>query len=291
MVLSMTGYGRGTADPDEMQVRVEIKTVNHRFTEYQVRMPRELLYLEDAIKKQIGQYIKRGRVEVFINLEGSVLHQRKIEVDWDLMDDYFAVVSQVREKYNLDSSPALQDILKLEELVSIVEGEDLNPMLEPAVMSAVKEAAANLYEMRKQEGMLLEKDIADHLRKIRAAVELLKERAPLVSESYKNRLLERMASFTEGLIDETRVLTETAVFAEKADINEELSRLFSHMIQFEQNIASSEPVGRKLDFLVQEMNREINTIGSKANDASIAAEVVEVKSLLEKIKEQVQNIE
>ncbi|PLT30122.1 YicC/YloC family endoribonuclease [Peribacillus deserti] len=291
MVISMTGYGRGFAEEQDLRIHVEIKTVNHRFTEYQIRMPRQLLFLEDKIKKQVSEYIKRGRAEVFITLEGSGLTTKKLEVDWELADEYVSLMSKVQQKYNLASKPDLGDFLQLDDVITVVEQQADQAYLEDTVLSAVKEASSGLFQMRQLEGAQLAKDMLGHLSRIRSIVEKLEILAPAVAENYRNRLYEKISDYTNGMLDEARLLTEAAIFAEKADINEELTRLESHISQFEKTLAIREPVGRKLDFLVQEMNRETNTIGSKANDSSIAQEVVEVKSLLEKIKEQVQNIE
>lgn len=287
----MTGYGRGFAEEHELQINVEIKTVNHRFAEYQIRMPRQLFFMEDKIKKQISEYIKRGRVEVFITLEGSGLSTRKLEVDWELADEYVSLMSEFQKKYNLTSKPELQDLLQLDNVITIVEQQTDHPGLEGTVISAVKNAAYSLLQMRQHEGAQLAKDMLSHLHAAGYIVQKLKGLAPAVSENYRRRLYDKISDYTDGLLDEARLLTEAAIFAEKADINEELTRLQSHISQFEKTLALREPAGRKLDFLIQEMNRETNTIGSKANDSSIAQEVVELKSLLEKIKEQVQNIE
>lgn len=287
----MTGFGRAKAESDFFSVNVEIKTVNHRFCEMNIRMPRQLLKIEDRLKKKLSQYIRRGRVEVYVSLEGEGSVTRKVHVDWKLLDEYSQIIKQVREKYNVEGIVTLQDLLSRSELLHIEESEIGNDELERLVLEATEEAANLLRQMRLAEGEELKKDLLAILSQLEINVLELQKFAPLVVQSYKERLTKRMEEFVNGQLDETRILTEVAVFADKADINEEVTRLKSHIQQFLHTLQSMEPIGRKLDFIVQEMNREANTIGSKANDSNIAKQVVDIKSLLEKLKEQVQNIE
>ncbi len=287
----MTGFGRAKAESDFFSVNVEIKTVNHRFCEMNIRMPRQLLKIEDRLKKKLSQYIRRGRVEVYVSLEGEGSVTRKVHVDWKLLDEYSQIIKQVREKYNVEGIVTLQDLLSRSELLHIEESEIGNDELERLVLEATEEAANLLRQMRLAEGEELKKDLLAILSQLEINVLELQKFAPLVVQSYKERLTKRMEEFVNGQLDETRILTEVAVFADKADISEEVTRLKSHIQQFLHTLQSMEPIGRKLDFIVQEMNREANTIGSKANDSNIAKQVVDIKSLLEKLKEQVQNIE
>jgi len=291
MVTSMTGFGRAKAESDLFSVNVEIKTVNHRFCEMNIRMPRQLLKIEDRLKKKLSQYIRRGRVEVYVSLEGEGSVTRKVHVDWKLLDEYSQIINQVHEKYNVEGIVTLQDLLSRSELLHIEESEIGNDELEKLVLEATEEAANLLKQMRLAEGDELKKDLLAILSQLEINVIELQKFAPLVVQSYKERLTKRMEEFVNGQLDETRILTEVAVFADKADISEEITRLKSHIQQFLHTLQSMEPIGRKLDFIVQEMNREANTIGSKANDSNIAKQVVDIKSLLEKLKEQVQNIE
>ncbi|TCN25675.1 YicC/YloC family endoribonuclease [Mesobacillus foraminis] len=291
MVVSMTGFGRSRADSDRYGVTVEIKTVNHRFCEFHIRMPRQLMNLEDKIKKGIAKYIQRGRVEVYVTLEGQGTATRSVQVDWDLLDQYIQYISDIKEKYGLTGELSLQELVSREELIQIEEKESDNEELESLVLEVIMQAAAEARKMRDREGLALETDLKGNINGLKDRIDQVRQLAPLVVEQYRERLSKRMADFINGDVDESRILTEVAVFADKADINEELTRLESHIGQFYKILLLQEPVGRKLDFLVQEMNREVNTIGSKANDSKIAMEVVEMKSLLEKVKEQVQNIE
>jgi uncharacterized protein (TIGR00255 family) len=291
MIISMTGFGRSKVVSGPYAVNVEIKSVNHRFSEFSIRMPRQLLKIEEKIKKKLNQHIRRGRVEVYVTLEGEGTVTRKVHVDWKLIDEYYQFIEQAKEKYDLEGKISLQELLGINELVHIEESEIGNEELETVVLKGIEEAVILLKEMRRAEGEELKKDITGNLYQLETAVIELRKYAPLVVQGYKERLTKRMMEFLNGQHDEARILTEVAVFADKADINEEMTRLCSHIQQFLQTIEDHEPIGRKLDFLVQEMNREVNTIGSKANDANIAKMVVEMKSLLEKLKEQIQNIE
>ncbi|CAM3413919.1 YicC/YloC family endoribonuclease [Cytobacillus oceanisediminis] len=290
MVVSMTGFGRSKKDSGQFSITVEIKTVNHRFSEFHMRMPRQLMHMEDKIKKKLGEHIKRGRIEVYVTIEGDGLASRKVNVDWELLDEYYQYITAIKTKYNIQNDLSIQDIIR-EELIGIEEKEAGNEELSQHVLSAAEEACLHLTQMRQAEGLELEKDVRSHLSLLSKRVNLLREFSPKVVQQYQERLEKRIKDYLDGQIDEPRILTEVAVFADKADINEELTRLQSHIGQFEKTLQLTEPVGRKLDFILQEMNREANTIGSKANDAAIAAEVVEIKSLLEKLKEQIQNIE
>lgn len=291
MVVSMTGYGRGMAENARMKVTVEIKTVNHRFCEYHIRMPRQLLILEDKVKKKANEYIRRGRVEIFISVEGEALLAKRLKLDWTLADQYIEAMNELKGKYGLNSAPSVQDLMQVGEIFSVEEEHAENEDLEIMILAAAETALKNVEIMRLGEGGELKNDLMKQLEKISSIAGGLRKYAPAVSEQYKERLKAKMSEFTSGIIDESRLLTEVAIFADKADINEELTRLESHLLQFSGTLGKNEPIGRKLDFLVQEMNREVNTIGSKANDSTITKEVVEMKSLLEKMKEQVQNIE
>ena len=287
----MTGYGLGSSESERLKVKVEVKTVNHRFSEFHIRMPRQFLILEDKIKRLLGTYIRRGRAEVFISIEGEGLLQKRLEMDWSLLDQYMKHLDEVVYKYHMHPNEVLHNVAHLEGVFHIHEEQTNTDEVEELIMNAVNQAGKQLKDMRIAEGLRLKADIMDHLNKFAVINDKVKEYAPLVLDQYKTRLQQRMTEFTSGVIDETRLLNEVAIFTDKADINEEITRLKSHLSQAYVTLDNEEAIGRKLDFLVQEMNREVNTIGSKANDAKIAFEVVEMKSLLEKIKEQVQNIE
>lgn len=291
MVVSMTGFGRSKATSADFSVTVELKTVNHRFREYYIRMPRQLLKMEDKIKKVLNPYIARGRIEVYITLEGEGAVNRQLRVDWGLLSEYIETLEKIKETYELSDAISLKHLLENEELITVDEVDSGNEELETLVLDAVKEATVRLKDMRIQEGQELEKDMVNQVKQFEQLVEKLTDYAPQVVKQYEQKLRKKLTEYISEQIDESRLLTEVVFFADKTDINEELTRLRSHLQQFYDTINLSRPIGRKLDFLLQEMNREVNTIGSKANDALIGKEVVEMKSLLEKVKEQVQNIE
>jgi uncharacterized protein (TIGR00255 family) len=290
MVVSMTGFGRSKKSSSQFSALVEIKAVNHRFSEFQIRIPRQLFHMEDKIKKKLGETIHRGRIEVYVTVEGDRLATRQVQVDWALLDEYYQYITKIKERFAIEHGLSVHDFIR-DELISIEEKDAGNEEIEKVVLAAIEEASLHLLQMREMEGTELEKDLKLHLNEMDERISHLKELAPKVVDQYQERLTKRMSLFLEGQMDEARILTEVALFADKADISEELTRLLSHMNQFETTLQVNERVGRKLDFLIQEMNREVNTIGSKANDAAIASEVVELKSCLEKMKEQVQNIE
>ena len=291
MVVSMTGFGRSRAESERFSVTVEVKTVNHRFCEFHIRMPRQLLKTEEKIKKKLGEHIKRGRVEVFVTLEGEGIVSRSVHIDWKALDELVHHISEIKNRYSITGEIELRDIVSREEIIHIEEIEAENEELELLVLSAVEDAGSQLVQMRRLEGSALEKDVLQHIEQLKENISSVNKLAPNVVEQYRERLHKKMAEFMDNQTDEDRILTEVAFFADKADISEEIARLESHVSQFKDIVKTNEPLGRKLDFLLQEMNREVNTIGSKANDSRIAREVVEMKSLLEKVKEQVQNIE
>lgn len=291
MVVSMTGFGRSKKETDSFVVSVEVKSVNHRFSEFYIRMPRQFNKIEDKIKKKLSTFIHRGRVEVFITVEGEGIINQKVMVDWELLDHYVRSIEKIKQKYALEHGLSLQDLLSREDIIHIEEEVSEDELLDQLVLDAVEEATVSVKQMREIEGNALEKDVRTGLRNLLDLVVGLESLAPKVVHMYEDRLTKRIHEYVGGQVDETRILTEVAIFADKVDINEELTRLQSHIKQFDNILKNMEPIGRKLDFLIQEMNREVNTIGSKANDSEITKEVVEMKGILEKMKEQVQNIE
>jgi len=291
MVRSMTGFGRSMEETNDYQIIVEIKSVNHRFSEFSIRMPRQFLPLEDKIKKIMQKYINRGRVELYITIKGESLVNRSLQVDWALADQYIQAIRQMQERYELKDSIQLDYLLKQENIFDIQEENSENNEVEQLIYKAVEGAALRLLEMRNIEGQELKQDLLLRLKEMDKLIEQINHHAPLVVKAYEERMNKRIAEFLSGNIDESRILTEVAIFADKADITEELTRLKSHILQFEESLVKNDPIGRKLDFIVQEMNREANTIGAKGNDQHISKFVVEIKSIIEKIKEQVQNIE
>ncbi|MGR3763803.1 YicC/YloC family endoribonuclease [Rossellomorea sp. NS-SX7] len=291
MVVSMTGFGRSKLDSGLHTITVEMKSVNHRFHECTIRLPRQLMKVEEKIKKQVSEFIKRGKVDVFITIAGEGLVHRNLHIDWKLIRDYYQLVHDVKDRFSLKGEVELNHLLSREEFITIEEMEEENEELERLVLDAVILAAKELKEMRVKEGEALKEDFLTHLNHFEQKVSELSSFAPHVVNEYREKLKKKMMEYSEGAIDDTRLLNEVAIMADKSDITEELTRLKSHLHYYHSTLNLSEPVGRKLDFLIQEMNREVNTIGSKANDSNITALVVELKSTLEKLREQVQNVE
>ncbi|MBP1930715.1 YicC/YloC family endoribonuclease [Ammoniphilus resinae] len=291
MVQSMTGYGQAFTETDDYKISVEMKSVNHRFLDVSLRMPREYLAAEELIKKKVGEFMKRGRVDLFINLERKGGPKKVLKVNWDLLEQYIGAYNTLNERFSVQNQVKLGDLLAMPEVVELEEPGNFSQDFVNPLLNTVESACHQLVHMRKLEGKTLTEDLSLRLAKLDKLVLEIKARAPNVVRNYRERLSQRMAEFITGEIEETRILTEAALFADRANIDEELVRMASHCGQFMGILQLTEPVGRKLDFLVQEMNREINTIGAKANDVEISQRVVEIKAELEKIREQIQNIE
>ncbi|MGZ4123204.1 MAG: YicC/YloC family endoribonuclease [Tumebacillaceae bacterium] len=293
MIQSMTGYGRAEGQQYGYRILVEIKAVNHRYAEVVVRMPRDYLLFEDGIKKAVLERVARGRLDVYLTVEKTDPSKRTILLDEVLAQQMKDAVDSLAGRLGLAETITITDLLKQAGIMTVVEEAEDPVMLESFLIGVVRAAAENLALMRLREGERLHSEFLVRLAKMRQLVEAITVRSPFVIEEYKDRLAKRLHEALAGkaLVDEARFLTEVALLADRASIDEELVRLSSHFDQFESILQDTEPVGRKLDFLVQEMNREVNTIGSKANDLQIAQTVVDAKSLLEQIREQIQNVE
>ncbi|MGZ4134980.1 MAG: YicC/YloC family endoribonuclease [Tumebacillaceae bacterium] len=293
MIQSMTGYGRAEGQQYGYRILVEIKAVNHRYAEVVVRMPRDYLLFEDGIKKAVLERVARGRLDVYLTVEKTDPSKRTILLDEALAQQMKDAVDSLAGRLGLAETITITDLLKQAGIMTVVEEAEDPVMLESFLIGVVRAAAENLALMRLREGERLHSEFLVRLAKMRQLVEAITVRSPFVIEEYKDRLAKRLHEALAGkaLVDEARFLTEVALLADRASIDEELVRLSSHFDQFESILQDTEPVGRKLDFLVQEMNREVNTIGSKANDLQIAQTVVDAKSLLEQIREQIQNVE
>lgn len=289
----MTGYGRGEAVLEGYRAVAELKAVNHRYAEINVRMSRDLLAFEDSIKKLIMERIRRGRVEAYITFERLAGNAPEIEVNQQLAKGLKETGDRLAEELGMPADLPISQLLQFEGVI-IVRPAEVDPeRIQSLLAVSVSEAVQNLVEMRTREGEQLTADFRERLGRLAGFIERMAERSPLVVEDYQERLRKRLQEWLDGKaeLDESRLLTEIAIFAERANIDEELVRLRSHVKQFEATLRLPEPVGRKLDFLVQEMNREVNTIGSKSNDLTLSQTVVEAKSILEQIREQVQNVE
>lgn len=292
MVRSMTGFGRGEAKSELGTAVVEVKSVNHRFCEVAARFPKELVALEDRTRALVTKRVARGRVDVFLNWEESRAGRRIVEVDKELALAYYKACKELEAELGISSGADAAFIARLPDVVRVTEvPEDIEavwPVLETALSSALDELIA----MREAEGVKLGQDLLARTACIESYVELIAARAPAMVEDYRRQLRDRLSELLPpNAVDEQRLAMEVALFADRAGITEELVRLRSHCGQLRSMLAASEAIGRKLDFLLQEMNREINTIGAKASDPAITNLVIEVKSELERIREQAQNIE
>ncbi|UWG96081.1 YicC family protein [Dehalobacter sp. DCM] len=292
MANSMTGFGRGEAKGCGYQISVEIKTVNNRFLEVVVKLPRNLNSIEERFRKAVQEKVQRGRADIYINIKETEEKKRLVKVDKDLVLSYDNSLKELANLLNTEYKCDLFSLVTLPEVLNVENEETSADDLWPFLESALKEAIDRLVCMRRDEGNRLTSDLLKRIDDLAGLVDQITLRAPKVVVEYQEKLRDRLSTLlADTAIEETRFITEVAIFADRASIEEELVRLRSHFVQFRDAFAASEPIGRKLDFLVQEMNREINTIGSKANDMEISRIVVQGKSDLEKIREQVQNIE
>lgn len=292
MIKSMTGYGRGSTEEDGKAFNVEIKAVNNRYLDINIRLPKQIYALEDNIRKYIASRISRGKIDVYINQEKFGDDDISINVDEQLAKAYYDAFIMLRDRFNLKDDIAVSLLAKSPEVITVEnKEEDLEKTWE-ILSRALDEALDMFIDMRSREGLKLSRDIQERCAFIHRLVLDIEERSPRVVEEYREKISQRVSEFLKDIeLDQSRLLNEIAFFADKCNITEEIVRLKSHIDQFVNSLLSSEPVGRKLDFLIQEMNRETNTIGSKSNDLYITKLVVEIKSELEKIREQVQNIE
>lgn len=287
----MTGYGRGEGMWEGEHFQVEVRSLNHRYLECSIKIPKQYSYLQEKIRSTVQRYVTRGRVEVNVSALGEKSEAKEVRVDKDLALAYYNALKELSNYLQLDLEVDIKAIADFPDVFLVEEKEPDQENSQRALEIALTAALEDLVAMRAAEGEKLQEDIIHRIAIIEQVIKDIEERAPQVVVEYRNGLKQRMEKFLAGEIEEGRLLTEVAYFAEKANINEELVRMFSHIDLFRSTLKEEGAIGRKLDFILQEMYREINTIGSKAGDTAIARAVVEVKSELEKIKEQVQNIE
>ncbi|OIQ59460.1 hypothetical protein MOTE_11410 [Moorella thermoacetica] len=292
MLNSMTGYGRGEASGAGKTVSVEIRAVNQRFLDVVVRLPRAYGALEEKIRQELKKSLNRGRVEVALTIKEDNVEKRPVNVDTGLAMAYYNALKELAQKLSISADITAAGLLSLPEVITVAEPEWDETTLWPVVARALAAALAGLLEMRRAEGQRLQADLEARAAFVRRQVEAIRDRAPEVPREYAARLRERVGELAGGMdLDPGRLELEVALMAERADITEEIVRLTSHLEQMQAAMAGAEPAGRRLDFILQEMWREINTIGSKAGDLAISHLVVAVKGELEKMREQVQNIE
>ena len=292
MIKSMTGYGRGQQTLDGREIMVEIKSVNHRYFEFSARVPRAYGYLEEKLKSFIQSKVSRGKIDVGVtvfNIEGK---DAQIEVNQSIANGYVEALRKANENIGLTDDLTLSQLIRLPDIFNVIKNTEDEEVIWSDVKIVAEEALNNFVSMRETEGQKMKDDIKSRLNYIGELVEKVEQRSPMVTEAYRERLYNKICEIlNDKKIDEQRILTEAAIFSEKTAVDEETVRLKSHIHQFNTLLEVEEPVGRKLDFLIQEFNRESNTIGSKAQDVEITKIVVELKSEIEKIREQIQNIE
>lgn len=292
MLKSMTGYGRGEHEDGSKSFSVEMRSVNHRFCEVVIKLPKYYAALEDRIRKLVQERVARGRVDVFVTIDDFGSGNKSIRVDKDLAMAYYNALKELGETLGISENVEIMEIARFPDVISLEEIQDDLEQLWPSLSQAVQNALEQLIVMRQTEGNRLKEDLKKRVNKLVTYAEEISMRAPLVVEEYREKLQSRLRDIIPDIeIDENRLMAELAIFADRSNITEELVRLRSHFQEMQNTLDMEDPVGRKLDFLVQELNREFNTIGSKSNDLKISSIVVKAKSEVEKIREQVQNIE
>lgn len=292
MIHSMTGFGRRQAPWQDGSVTVEMRSVNHRFLEIACRLPRPLSHLEDSFKKAIQQRCNRGRIDITVSVQGGKGRVGSVNLDQPLAKQYHQALRTLKKSLKLSGSIDLALIAGLRDVVSISEQPAEDPKLAKIAQQLTIQALTDLDAMRTHEGKALAEDMSARIQTLRGHKALVAARTPLLAQEAFAKMKIRVEKLLGSEIpDPSRLYQELAVYADRGDITEEIVRLDSHMIQFEQTLDRAESVGKTLDFLLQEIGREVNTIGSKANDAEIAGHVVQMKAELERIREQVQNVE
>jgi len=291
---SMTGFGRGEYLDAEQRFIVEIKAVNNRYNEIVIRMPKVLASLEDKIRRTVANVLARGRIDVYITIDDFGQKKRMVRVDKELAIAYHKAMKELGELLELPAGEPVSMIARYPDVFKVEELSEDVALVWPKLLEATKAALSNLMDMRLAEGTNIQKDLLGRIDSLTKHIQFIEERAPKIAEEYQEKLLGRMRDVLAAVSaqpDEVRLLQEAALYADRISITEELVRLNSHLMQLRNTLLSDAAVGRKLDFIIQEVNRETNTIGSKINDFSVANVVVEIKSEIEKIREQIQNIE
>ena len=292
MIRSMTGYGRDQQLLHGRSITVEIRSVNHRYFEFSCRAPRGCAFLEDRLKRALQSAISRGKVEVALTLQTVESRNTSVAVDHALAGQYITALRALGEEYALPDDLTLSTVCRLPDIFTLCRGEEDEEELAADVLSVLQKALKQFVAMRETEGERLKADVLSRLLTMEEHLSFVEERSPQTVAEYRARLTSKLTELLNGAVpDENRILTEVGIIADRLAVDEETVRLRSHFAQLRKIMESTEPVGRKLDFLVQEMNRETNTIGSKCSDTAIAGHVVEMKSEIEKIREQIQNIE
>ena len=292
MVKSMTGYGRAREMRNGRDITVEVRSVNNRYLDCTVKMPRAYIFAEDRMKARVQQAISRGKVDVFVTIDASAADETVVAVNEPLARGYYEALTRLKTMFSLPGEVTPEVLAKFPDVLAVTKAEEDVEAIAADICAVLDDALAAYNDMRAVEGEKLASDVAGRVTTIETVVGKVEERSPQTVAAYRQRLEAKMQEVLQSTtIDESRILTEAAIFADKIAVDEETVRLRSHIAQLRAMLASDEPVGRKLDFLIQEVNRECNTIGSKCNDLTIAQDVVNMKAEVEKIREQVQNME
>ena len=291
MIKSMTGFGKNNLAINDRNYQVEIRSVNHRYLDINIKMPRQLTYLEEIIKKAISTKIKRGKIDVSISFENNSTEGRNVKINTEIAKMYIEQLRKLAEVENILSDIQVTEITKLPDVLNINIDQD-DDTIKQELLESVSIATDNLIEMKQTEGNKIAEDLIRRINYIEEKILKISELSTGLIEEYVVKLEERIKEILKtDIIDKSRIAQEVVIYADKTSIEEEITRLKSHIIQFRNLLKEEEPVGKKIDFLIQEMNRETNTIGSKANNLDIVNGVIDIKTELENIREQIQNIE
>ncbi len=294
MIKSMTGYGRGEYKDDSIYLTAEIKTLNHKYNDIIIRLPKKLSLFEEKARNLVKEKIIRGKVEIYVHIDEAKGRDVQIKPNFELLDKLIQALESINNKYELHKAVGIEHLMKFDDILTIEPVEEDLDLLWVKLETCISNALLNLMEMRQNEGNRISVDIMKRVGFVRTYVEGVNKRVPAVVQEYKEKLNQRINELLKDSgtqIDESRLALEVAIYADKSDITEEIVRMRSHLAELEKIPSETEPVGKKLDFLMQEMNREVNTMGSKSQDNTITSIVIELKSELSKIREQIQNIE
>lgn len=292
MLKSMTGYGRAKYEIDSREYIVEIKSVNNRYSDISVKMPRNISFLEENIKKLIASAITRGKVEIFITFNNNSNKCRSIEINKELAKKYIEEMKRLAEETNIDSNIEVIDVMKMPDILNITLDKDDESLITEELIKCTTEAIDNFIRMREIEGEKIKEDLETRINSIAEKIEKISSISTGLVEEYIIKLKKRINDLLQpNFVDESRLAQEIVIYSDKSSIEEEVTRMKSHIAQFLMLLEKSNSNGKKIDFLIQEMNRETNTIGAKANCLDITKYVVEIKTELENIREQIQNIE
>lgn len=292
MLKSMTGFGRAVENIDGLDITVEVKSVNHRYFEFSARMPRAYQFAEEKLKNLCKQSIERGKVEIGVFVEDNTEKGTAVEINRQYASAYISALRQLGKEYKIKDDLKLSDMVGNQELLLVKRTAIDDEVVEKAILTVAEKALESFVAMRETEGIKLKEDVLSRVKTILSRVEFIEEKSPETVKVYRERLEHKMKELLDNAsVDEQRLITETAIFADKVAVDEETVRLRSHISQLCDLLESDVATGKKLDFLIQEMNRETNTIGSKSQNVEIAHTVVDIKAEIEKIREQIQNIE